>query len=277
MKHWHRCGRWVRRGLYCPFEKVEEHEDDPDLQDAIEFQRRPRMGREHARKITPGVPAAGASRQTAPASVGRHAFPLEATREGWAPGVKVPTRILEAFGIPIPRHQGFGKVTLPQAAAQALKVMSDAVGNPSAITARSEVEALKDKYRATAEQASATAAGEAASEVFGKIGSVVTTGALTTLPLLREALAKSRVYRGLREARLKRPSPVANPHARPKYGPAVKYGKAPHLTKIVKVGGGLKSPTPKAGAGYLTQFDWNAKLKAMLPGARRSFAPGDVD
>ncbi len=42
MKHWHRCQRWTRRGMSCPFMVEEEHEDTEDTDEFLDFTKTPR-------------------------------------------------------------------------------------------------------------------------------------------------------------------------------------------------------------------------------------------
>ncbi len=40
MHDWHRCDRWERQGLPCPFDKEEEGEEEDDDEDAVDSERR---------------------------------------------------------------------------------------------------------------------------------------------------------------------------------------------------------------------------------------------
>ncbi len=69
MKHWHKCARWQRRGIACPFEGLPQH---GDIEDRSEPRRPigPARLTEEQKPFVPTLPEMGVVKPKMPATVG---------------------------------------------------------------------------------------------------------------------------------------------------------------------------------------------------------------
>ncbi len=125
MKHWHRCQRWTRRAMSCPFIGTEEHEDTEDADEFLDFT----TVRKPARAKVPD--------KEAKAKVGvrepRRALPTALARAAAVPIQQPGFPIPDIVGppIPTPGQQAPGRVALPakaEAVTQVMRAAEESVG-----------------------------------------------------------------------------------------------------------------------------------------------------
>ncbi len=125
MKHWHRCQRWIRRGMSCPFSLVDEHEDTEDSDEFLDFTT--------VRKEAPVRPPPKEAKAMVGVREPRVAKPTALARAAAVPVAQPAFPIPDVVGPPIPKpgQQAPGRVALPgkaQAVAEVMKVAERSVG-----------------------------------------------------------------------------------------------------------------------------------------------------
>ncbi len=125
MKHWHRCQRWTRRAMSCPFIGAEEHEDTEDADEFLDFttvrKPAPRKVPDKEAKAKVGVRE---PRRALPTALARAAaVPIQ------QPGFPIPDIV--GPPVPAPGTQAPGRVALPakaEAVAQVMRAAEQSVG-----------------------------------------------------------------------------------------------------------------------------------------------------
>ena len=255
----------------CPFKNLEEHRDpDAEPEDFIKL--------EGGRSPLP-VKGGPTSKEGAAARKSRVSFPREKTREAFGT-VGVPAKLTAAFGVPMPKHRGFGKglVTLPRAAADALATMRAARGFvPAGIGATTESFAATgiQSISAMAETAAAQAQGESNA---GAMAAVLGVAGLSSIPLVREGVAQLRRVQQARAGVLGKPGGPGAGYANPfrtgaldPVSPQRVSGQRPRATPKMRPKGGGKAPA-RSSAGGGRHINYSAIMKGMTDRARRYVA-----
>ncbi len=125
MKHWHRCQRWTRRAMSCPFIGAEDHEDTEDADEFLDFT----TVRKPAKAKVPPLEAKAEVGVREP----RRALPTALARAAAVPIQQPGFPIPDIVGPPIPAPGKVepGRVALPakaEAVTQVMRAAEQSVG-----------------------------------------------------------------------------------------------------------------------------------------------------
>lgn len=203
MKHWHRCRRWEKRGIVCPFSSISGHED-PDRPDGpddeLRFTDTERFPAEAPIGVAPEpVPEVGVRepRVTAPP-------PQEAAAEAKPSrriGQNISGKTLESFEIPFGQPAA-GRVAVEEPAGTAIARMEGARRHGQNIAGQTR-ETFEKRARETAgvrkgtkapisEMAEIAAAEATRRDTAGALGTVLALAAASTVPLVRAGVSQLR-------------------------------------------------------------------------------------
>lgn len=245
MKHWHRCSRWNKRLMDCPFEGVPEHpRDGPD--DEIEFSRiggAPTPERASFRGRKDGRPTVGVREPRRPGIPAREGE-VAATPEVDVPMVDLDADVAKRFRFPQKlRHGAAEAVGDIQEAYQFAGQIGETEhfwrGTPG-------IDEDQQQLAAAAEIAAAEAAGRSQQEYLESIIAILGTSAVSSIPLMREGLRALRQAQG-RPALLGKPGSIVSADMVQPRGPG---GHGPATTRTPPGGYGHTAPT--AGARPVT-------------------------
>lgn len=108
---WHRCNRWWKRGLECPFDAIEEHEEEPDEEDKpTKVAPRPKAIRRAIEDAIPfEVPIEIVYAALAATLVGRALSGSRTMGAAEAKSTRDLARVLQARGIPLKEGTKVGR------------------------------------------------------------------------------------------------------------------------------------------------------------------------
>ncbi len=271
MRHWHRCQRWVRRGISCPFELKYDHDDIDTSSDRVEFRS---TAAEVARvPLGRGRPRASSVGVREPARVPKKAFAGSAR-------VPVPARGVPGLNVTgIPAGERLGRVA-GERIAEGIGVMPERwVPSEAELSNALRQTGLfeRSEHSATAEDVVSQVAEEAASESIQEEALGVSIPPIVyALPLVGDLLRRSMSV--MRKAPVQprvpaQPRPVSRELGRVGGGSAQEGSRAtarspgsPTVTKRVgPKGGAAKGPPPRgAGGGGGFQIDMAGRMRRML-------------